>query len=236
MSSSNIKPIYLLAGGRGSSNRKGPDPILQRIFGETERQKPNVAYVGTASSDNKAFLFFMGRYLKKAGCGDVRLAPISSAHADIDKAKKVLEDADLVFMSGGDVEEGIRILREKAMDGFLKDLCFSGKLFVGLSAGSIMLANSWVRWKDPNDESTAEAFPCLGFAHLLCDTHGEAEDWEELKTLLSLCEEDTIGYGIPTSSALVCHPDGSVEALEGVIHRLRKTRNGVHRIEDLTRR
>ena len=46
-----------------------------------------------------------------------------------------------------------------------------------------MLARRWVRWTDPHNDDSAELFPCLGFAPVFCDTHGEGDGWGELRAL-----------------------------------------------------
>lgn len=96
-----------------------------------------------------------------------------------------------------------------------------------------MLAERWVKWRDPEDDRTAETFPCLALAPVLCDTHGEEDDWEELQVLLSLSPEGSVGYGIQTGAALVCLPDGTVEARGVPVHRFLHRGNTVVRIEDL---
>ncbi len=92
----------------------------------------------------------------------------------------------MVFISGGDVEAGMEVLEERQILPFLRELFERGKPFFGSSAGSIMLGRQWVRWEDPDDDATANLFPCMGFAPIVCDTHGEAEGWEELRALLRL--------------------------------------------------
>ena len=107
----------------------------------------------------------------------------------------------------------MEVLEERGMMPFLRDLHAGGKPFFGLSAGSIMLARRWIVWDDPNDDSTSSAFPCMGFAPVLCDTHAEDEGWEELRALLLISPEGTSGYGIPTGGGLRVHPGGELEAL-----------------------
>ena len=104
------------------------------------------------------------------------------------------------------------------MTGFLYELCERGKPFFGISAGTIMLAEKWVRWPDSAVGSTAELFPCLGIAPIICDTHDERDGWQELKTVLRLGEDNTQGYGITTGAAIKVFPDGGIEALGGAIH------------------
>ena len=150
------------------------------------------------------------------------MAVLSSEKADIKKAKDILESSDIVYISGGDVEHGMQVLAEKNMVDFLVGLYRQGKPFFGISAGSIMLAKEWIRWRDPDDDTTAEVFPCLGMAPVICDTHGEQDGWEELQALLKLEKDNTTGYGIVSGTAIKVFPDGKIEALGGAVHQYTK--------------
>ena len=105
------------------------------------------------------FLLAGGRYLPRKNPD-----PLLPDGADLKRAQKILESADIIFISGGDVAAGMEVLKEKNMVGFLTGLYRQGKPFWGISAGAIMLADRWVRWTDPDDDASAELFPCLGFA------------------------------------------------------------------------
>lgn len=150
--------------------------------------------------------------LKKAGAGSVAMVPLASSRADAGKVRAVLDRADVVFVSGGDVEHGMSVLERTGIAAALAELYRAGRPFIGMSAGSIMLARSWVRWADPRDDRTAEVFPCLGLAPILCDTHAEKEGWEELKVLLRLTGAP-VGYGIPAGAALQVKADGALVAM-----------------------
>jgi peptidase E len=226
------QPVYLLA-GKHAPNRTGRDPLLQAVFQQAGKRQPAIAYVGAASGDDRNFLRWLTSYFKAAGSGAVRLAPTASSQADPEEARAVLESADLIFISGGDVEEGMRLLNACGASGVLRRLHRRGVPFFGLSAGSIMLARSWVRWTDPDNDATAETLPCLGFAPVLCDVHAEAEDWEELRVLLKLTQHKAVGYGIPSGRALCVQPDGRAAALGGIVQRLLATPKGVRRMPDL---
>jgi cyanophycinase-like exopeptidase len=226
-------PIFLIAGGRGIRVWKGPDPLLQAVFLRAGILRPMVAYVGAASGDNAAFRLLIARRLQKAGAGKVTLAPLCGRRGEIEKAKAVLEASDLVLISGGDVEEGMRVLKEKKMTDTLQRLYHTGKPFFGISAGSIMLAQRWIRWPDSEDDTSSELFDCLGLAPILCDTHGEAEGWEELQALLALSPTGAIGHGIVSGAAMVVEPDGTVSALGGEVHRFQKGADKVVQIKSL---
>ena len=213
--------------------RTGPDPVLQAVFQEAGVRKPRVAYVGAASGDNAEFRLWIAGLMKESGAGRVTLAPLCGTRGDTEKAKAVIDASDLIFISGGDVEEGMRVLREKEMTSVLRRLYRDGKPFFGTSAGSIMLARQWIRWEDPSDDKSAVLFDCLGLAPVLCDTHGEDDGWEELKALLRLSPAGTIGHGIVSGAALIVRPDGKVSAMGREVHRFRNQSGKAIQIESL---
>jgi cyanophycinase len=226
------KPVWLLAGGPGS-RRRGPDPLIQRALSLAGKPSPSVAYVGAPSGDNRAFFVMIAALLKKAGAGEVTLVRLCGRRPDLARARDELSRTDLVFMTGGDVEEGMRVLEATGTIADLHRLATAGIPFLGVSAGSIMLARSWVRWRDPKDESSVELFPCLGIADAWCDTHGEGEGWEELATLARIAPEGSVGHGIPTGAGLVVHPDGVLEAAGAPVHRFESRGGHAVRIADL---
>jgi hypothetical protein len=206
------KPVWLLAGGPGS-RRRGPDPLLLRALSLAGKPSPSVAYVGAPSGDNRAFFLMIAGELKRAGAGDVTLVRLCGRRPDIERARDELARADLVFVTGGDVEEGMRVLE---------------------TTGTVaLLARSWVRWRDPHDEASAELFPCLGIADVWCDTHGEAEGWEELASLARIMPDGSVSHGIPTGAGLVVHAGRGVEAAGGPVHRFESRAGRAVRIADL---
>jgi peptidase E len=227
---SEAKSVYLLAGGRGSANQA----VFKAVLAELCKPNPLVAYVGVASDDNEAGFFrFMEGDIRKAGACRLCHALIASPAADLDRARDILNEADAVFVSGGDVEAGINTLRSRNMPGLFAQLYREGTLFFGASAGSIMLGVEWVRWDDPNDDSSTELFQCLGIAPVICDTHAEGDDWVELKAALQLKEAGTIGYGIPSGACIRVHPDGRIDALGKAAARYERKARMVIRLDDL---
>lgn len=201
------KPIFLIAGDP-SSRRTGPDPLLRTVFDNCGVSSPSIAYIGAASADDRGFFDWARRIFAKSGSGTVTLAP-TVRRFERHSFEKTCETADAVYVSGGDVEEGMNVVVRRKIAPFLSDLYRGGKLVFGLSAGSIMLARAWVRWRD-DDDLLGNLFPCLGIADILCDTHGEKENWGELRALLKLSPESSIGYGIRAGSAIRVDPDGTV--------------------------
>lgn len=194
------QPVLLLAGGPGRKPTFGP--LLEPLFSGLP-PAPAVAYIGAASGDDKPFLHWAAAWLSAAGAGAVRLIPtVQPPTRDPAEWRRLLDPFPVVFINGGDVEEGMARLDACGLSDTLRELQAEGIRFVGLSAGSIMLAREWVRWPDPEDPASAERFPCLGIAPIYCDTHAEDDEWEELRALLDLQPPGTVGYGIPADGAL----------------------------------
>jgi peptidase E len=233
LKTSNPNPVFLLAGGPGSKTQT-PDPLLKIIFETSGKSKPSIVYLGSASGDSRDFFQWTSQYFRQSGAGSVKLAPTVGRRVNFDQTKAIFESADMIYVSGGDVEEGMAVLLQKELLPFLRQLFDNGKPFFGLSAGSIMLARSWVRWDDPDDDATARIFPCLNFAPVLCDMHAEKEDWEELQVLLKLSPDGTKGYGIPSGGGLRVDANGGLKALGKPIHCYIKEADAVRRIADLT--
>lgn len=229
---SDKKPVYLLASGRRGS-RQEPDPFIQLVFKECGKVSPSIAYSGTANGDDESFFNRMAEAFREAGAYRVNHALISPEKADLKKARDILKSADIVFISGGDVDRGMSVLEEKDMIGFLTQLYQQGKPFFGASAGAIMLAKEWVRWRDPDNNSSAELFPCLDFASIICDCHDEEGGWEELREALKLKEDGVKGYGLTSGTTVRVFPDGKVEALDGIIHQYARHGERVDRISDI---
>jgi peptidase E len=201
--------IFLIAGGPKSKNNKA---ILAEALESSKKKSPNVAYIGTASDDNKEFFLMLRQIIMAAGAGSVRLVPIVQRF-DPDKAKDILFSSDVVFISGGDVDLGMKYLRKRKLIPLFRQLYDRGKLFCGISAGAIMLCRNWMHWSDQDDDDTAELLDCLGFAPLLCDVHAEEDNWVEMKRLLGFFPQGTVGYGIPANGALRVAPDGKITSI-----------------------
>ena len=116
---------------------------------------------------------------------------------------------------------------------FFQELARQGKLFIGASAGTILMSREWVRWRNPKNDASAELFPCLGLVPFLCDTHAEADDWAELKTALQLEKDDVTGYGINSGAYLKVYPDGRLEAEVGKVARFVRRNGKIERQSNL---
>ncbi len=212
-------PVQLLAGSPGTHSDYRP--VIADVLRRSGKETPLVAYLGAATDDDPRFLGWMKELVTSAGPCTFRLAPVAGRKAAGGAARGVIEAADVVFVGGGDVELGMQRLLERDLAGPLGEKHRSGAPVFGISAGAILLARRWIRWRDPDDEASAELFDCLGLAPVLCDCHGEGDGWAELKALLALVGGRSLGHGLRAGSAIRVAGDGSVETACGKVDRFR---------------
>ena len=213
-----MSAIYLI--GSGPDAREATRRHVRRALRELGLKKALIAYVGTASNDDPTFFKMLSAMFAGTGAR-VELVRLARKSASVAKARQLLHDADVIFMSGGDVLHGINILRARGVDRDLRKLAAAGKPFIAVSAGSIMMCEKWVQF-DESDES-ASAFKCLGIAKLVMDAHSEDDDWSELRVLLELLEllgKNNVGYGVPAKGCLQIGARGKLRAAGAAIDRL----------------
>ena len=201
------KPAILIAGGRPS------DPaIMTRVMAQAFNgvHEALTAYIGTANGDNIEFFRRMESGLIEAGAGKVVQLRLALEKPDLRQARDILARADVIFLAGGEVEDGMYWLDRHGLSKDLKALYHEGKRFIGVSAGTIMMGSHWVRWEVPGDDSSASLFDCLGIVPLLFDVHGEEEDWAELRAALTLSGDGARGFGLPRESAVSADSRGTL--------------------------
>jgi len=185
--------IYLIAGG----NWDDFEGTLKKIIADTGLQNAKVAYLGAASGDNARFFQSTKSALLAAGSCEI----VKLDFKDKEKALNVIEQCPVIFVAGGDVEKGIKILTDQGALTILEKAFNHGTHFIGVSAGAIMLCEKWVAWRDV-DEENPYLFDCLGFAGIYCDAHDEPQ-WQELKALLKLLKDKKAkGIGLRSGSAI----------------------------------
>jgi peptidase E len=227
-----MQTVYLTGGGPGAF--KPLRTNFAQAVSELGKTKPLVAYVGVATADNHGFFEMITGALDRR---KARIEPVKIAapRANLREARALLDECDLVFMSGGDVHAGMATLARKGMDEVLRGLARAGKPMFGVSAGSLMLAKEWVRFRGES-HAHARIFPCLGVAPIHVDAHSEDDDWSELRILVELLgkrgDVKPVGYGLTRKGGLRLSIDAQgvkkrMTAMDGPIPRLVVKRGAV---------
>jgi hypothetical protein len=214
-------PVYLVASGQDGLL----GPVAKRALDALGKAQPRIAVTyAPVEGDAEGMRFMSGRM--------PGLFPGGILEA-IEHERRVVDQADLVFVSGGDPTHGAKVLARTGVDGWLREASARGVPMMGVSAGAIVLGDWWVDW--PEDDGTSPAppergqnlgdappeaaslVPCTGVvAGHVFDTHDEADGWEELHVAARLLRSKGLRsrlLGIPTAGALVFHPDGTMEVV-----------------------
>jgi cyanophycinase-like exopeptidase len=203
--------------GQFGSRHFGTRPYLADAVRATRAAAPRALYVGAANGDDPSFGTALCALIEAAGAAQVLWPKISERRRDRATARRALERVDFVFVGGGDVEEGMKVLRDADLVADLRAASRRGAVFAGMSAGAIMLGQRWIRW--PHDEASddeAETYECLGIARCSLDTHGEGDGWRETRAFAAVRSRElgrkAKAYGVPSGAALVVSAGGEIQA------------------------
>jgi len=181
----------------------------------TGLHKPLVASIGTANGDSVPFFLMMKTMMVAAGAGEIIRVKLAKTKSNVDEAKRILERADVVFFSGGEPKDGMHWLQHHNLVEYLQDMYKGGKRYVGVSAGAIMLGSEWIKREVKGDDNSYVLFDCLNIVPYFFDTHGEDEDWEDLRVGLRLMGDGAQAIGLPSNNAISGNSEGQLVNLQG---------------------
>jgi peptidase E len=209
------KPTLLIAGQFGSRHF-GTKPFLADALKLIDNKQPRALYVGAASGDNADFGAALTNLLEAAGAHRVLWPKLARRRPQSAAARAALHEADLVFIGGGDVEAGMKVLQDAELVADFRAGAERGVMFAGMSAGAIMLGERWIRWPraDAGDDE-AETYECLAIAPCSLDTHGEGDGWRETQSFAAVRARE-LGkkarvYAVPSGGALLARDGGALE-------------------------
>ena len=137
-----MKKLMLIGGGdtgRGNTsyNTKEIDEEIVRL---TNKENPNFLFIGLASSHSDSYYDTMKKIYKELGCTPVYLKK-SNILNNPDIVKQKIEDADIIYICGGDSVKLINDIKEYKIDKLLLEAYNNGTVLAGMSAGAILLSN-----------------------------------------------------------------------------------------------
>lgn len=199
------KPLFLLSDSQ-SLFRNGSDtllPALQESAQIAERNVTRAAYIGASNGDAPEFFELFVAAMDHVNLHESRM--IRAEFGSDDRA--FLESADLLLLAGGDVDDGLEIMKRTGMDAAITSRYYSGAVVVGVSAGAVQLGMGWYGRHHGHVSDGLKLVPYY------IGVHGERDDWVPLRTLVQSREEYAKGFGIPFGGAMIYHADMSMEAV-----------------------
>lgn len=138
--------IALVGGNEFRANCESMDRVL---LDATGAERPRVAVIPTAAAERGPFQAAANgvSYFERLGADAWPLMVLSSADADDAKNVLRLDDADLVYLTGGDPGHLLDVLTGSALLEGLKRALQRDAVVAGSSAGA-MVMGSWMGFRD----------------------------------------------------------------------------------------
>ena len=161
------KQIIAIGGG-GFGRNPGQGIIEKYILEQSNKTKPNVCFIPTATGDNEAYKVNYYATFSKMNCLPV--------HLDFFKRTPNLEELiasqDIIFVGGGNTKSMLAVWKDWGLDEILRKAYNNGTIMCGVSAG----ANCWFE-KAVVDSWSEElkVMDCMGFVKGNCCPHYDEE-------------------------------------------------------------
>jgi peptidase E len=202
----NPQPIYLFADSQLLFWREGNTLFLDSIRRLVMRDSPRAAYIGASNGDAPEFYSIFEAAMNGAGVHNCRMILRSFPAED----QSFLKEADIILLSGGDVQRGWKVFVETGMREIVSRRYSEGAVLMGVSAGAVQLGLSGAIERGTLSANLPDTFKLVPF---VIDAHDEGRNWGRLQRTIRLLDGSAKGLGIPTGGGGIYHPDGRVEAI-----------------------
>lgn len=122
--------------GRSNTNYETKE-IDEEIVKLTGKEKPNFLFIGLASSFGDSYYKLIKEIYKNLGCETGKISNKTLSHMEVVEQK--INNADIIYIGGGDTVKLVNILKETGIDKMLGDAINRNCVVAGISAGAIAL-------------------------------------------------------------------------------------------------
>jgi peptidase E len=204
-------PVYLFSDSQLLFRKLDDVCFLNSITEGLEKDSLKAAYIGASNGDLPEFYDLFVAAMENIGIRNCRM--IRSAFPKDDQ--NFLEKADIVLLSGGDVEQGWDVFVKTGIREAIVRKHEEGAILIGISAGAIQLGLCGSREEEIQEERVFDAFQ---FVPYIIGVHEEKSDWKNLRKTVLFKGEYTKGIGIPTGGGMVYHEDKTVEPIRSPLY------------------
>lgn len=208
-----IKPLYLLADSQLFFWKNDSNSLAERVRADLDSSSPKAAYIGASNGDQPEFYSLFQAAMEAMGISNCRAVPSQPSREDI----SFIEEADLILLSGGDVERGWRTFEQNGLKELVPRKRFDGAILIGVSAGAVQLGLGCL-----SNSAQPKQIDMFRFAPFYVGAHDEENDWWDLRALVNLSQIDTRAIGIPAGGGAVYQSDGTLEPIRKHLTELTK--------------
>jgi dipeptidase E len=128
-------------GGGGFSMEPGNPLLDDYVLSQSRRSKPRICFLGCASGDASAYVEKFYRAFSQQRCEPTHLPMFDTPPPDI---ARIVPRQDVFYVGGGSTRNLLVLWREWGLDRLLAREWRRGKVFAGVSAGSLCWFESGV--------------------------------------------------------------------------------------------
>lgn len=148
----------IVIGGETDAELTRMTRIDKHIIASSGKARPNVLYISTANGDDRTKISnFIAKY-QSAGCTVTTLTFFISPFPSPSHITSLFEQADIVYVAGGNTRAMLAIWREFGVARLLKEAWSKGKVLCGVSAGAIC----WFDYGHSDSGGVFALVECLG--------------------------------------------------------------------------
>lgn len=203
--------IYLLSGG---DRLKGfVIPEIKKELIKDLKGKKNLVAIGAKRDYERNDIYFNGNETtlgttKTFLFSDLEKFSLLDGRINKEDGLKLLEEADVIYLQGGDPYIQLDYIKKNGYDVFLKN--YNG-IILGLSAGSMNLGK--VSFYSKDEEYTKTTFyEGLGIVDLTISPHFDINNKEEVEELVKGSYKHRI-IGLPDNSCIIVNNDGVAKSI-----------------------
>jgi aminopeptidase N len=155
-------------GGGGFGRHPGVGIIEKYILQQSDKEKPNICFIPTATGDSDSYKVSYYTTLNKLNC--------NPTHLDFFKRtpnlEELIKNQDIIFVGGGNTKSMLSVWKEWGLDTILKKAYLEGTIMSCVSAGAICWFEKGVTdsWADE-----LNVMECLSFTKGNCCPHYDEE-------------------------------------------------------------
>ena len=163
-----MKKQIIAIGGGGFGRSPGEGVIEKYILDQSDKEKPNICFIPTATGDNEAYKVNYYSTFSKLNCSPVHL-DFFKRTPDLEE---LIKNQDIIFVGGGNTKSMLAVWKDWGLDLILKEAYERGVIMCGVSAGAICwfeegVTDSW--------SEELKVMDCLGFVKGVCCPHYDEE-------------------------------------------------------------
>ena len=159
----------IIAIGGGGFGRNPNQPVIEQyIINQSDKDKPNVCFIPTASAEDSAYIVNFYSAFSKLNCTPMQI----NLFQRTPRLDSIVNKQDIIYVGGGNTKSMLAVWREWKLDKLLLKAYKRGAILCGVSAGAICwfekgVTDSWA--------SNLNILDCMGLLAGCCCPHYDGE-------------------------------------------------------------